>query len=170
MTTFARILTACALAVTSPLILAQSVPETLKPSADEHASFTLAAHGVQIYECRSKDDKTGWVFVAPEAQLYDEGRRVGSHYAGPTWELDDGSRVAGTVKARADAPLAGAIPWLLLTAKSVGTAGQLANITSIQRLNTSGGNAPTTGCATPADLGRMARIPYYTQYVYFKKK
>ncbi|XVJ69060.1 MAG: DUF3455 domain-containing protein [Rhizobacter sp.] len=170
MTPFARMMTACVLVASSPLVWAQSVPDTLKPGADEQASLTLAAHGVQIYECRSKDDKAEWVFLAPEAQLYEQGRHVGSHYAGPTWELDDASRVVGTVKARENAPLSGAIPWLLLNTRSVGTTGQLANTSSIQRVNTAGGAAPTSSCATPADLGRVARVPYYTQYVFFKKK
>jgi hypothetical protein len=170
MTTFARMMTTCLLAASPSLIWAQSVPDLLRPGADEQAAFTLAAHGVQIYECRSKDDKVDWAFLAPEAQLYEQGRHVGSHYAGPTWELDDASRVVGSVKARENAPLSGAIPWLLLTTKSVGTTGQLANTTSIQRVNTAGGTAPTSSCTTPADVGRVARVPYYTQYVFFKKK
>ena len=73
--------------------------------------------------------------------------RIGRHYAGPHWEALDGSKIAGTVKERADAPLADAIPWLLLTAKSVGPEGSFSKVTSIQRVNTVGGVAPTTGCS-----------------------
>src|SRR5207245_8699331 len=97
----------------------------------------VAARGVQIYECRVKKDSpqaTEWAFVAPEAELWDaQGKRVGKHYAGPHWEHVDGSKVFGTVKARADAPMAGAIPWLLLKTKSVGPDGAYAKVTSIQR-------------------------------------
>jgi hypothetical protein len=71
------------------------------------------------------------------------------------------------VKARADAPQAGAIPWLLLTTTSQGGAGVLAAVTSIQRVQTVGGTAPASGCAAPADLGKEARVPYTAQYLYF---
>src|SRR6202008_2724050 len=88
-----------------------SVPEALKPGANESLAMVVAAKGVQIYECRAGQ----WAFVAPEAELFDaSGRKIGRHYAGPQWESADGSRIAGTVKARADAPVPGAIPWLLL--------------------------------------------------------
>jgi hypothetical protein len=60
-----------------------------------------------------------WVFKAPEADLTgDKGERIGRHYGGPTWEANDGSKVVGEVLQRADAPRAGAVPWLLLKAKS----------------------------------------------------
>jgi hypothetical protein len=38
------------------------------------------------------------VLKAPDADLFDEGgRRIGRHFAGPTWEAsDDGSKVIGT--------------------------------------------------------------------------
>ena len=100
------------------------VPENLKPATDETLVAAVAAHGVQIYECRARKDQAQameWAFVAPEAELLDSrGRVVGKHYAGPSWESTDGSKVAGSVKARADAPSAGTIPWLLLTTKSFG--------------------------------------------------
>ena len=51
--------------------------------------------------------------MAPEAELFDgDGKRVGHHFASPRWEADDGSRIVGSVKARADAPQRGAIAWL----------------------------------------------------------
>jgi Protein of unknown function (DUF3455) len=91
---------------------APAVPDSLKPAATEQLLATVAARGVQIYECRAKKDDPGatqWAFVAPEADLFDtQGRLVGKHYAGPKWQSLDGSKVAGTVKASADAPLAAA--------------------------------------------------------------
>jgi len=45
-------------------------------------------------------------------------KKIGKHYAGPTWESNDGSKVVGEVKARDDGPAPTAIPWLLLSAKS----------------------------------------------------
>src|SRR5262249_6595349 len=77
------------------------VPDRLKPPAGESLVMVAAARGVQIYECREKKDQAGayeWAFVAPEADLFDAGgRRIGRHYAGPTWESSDGSKVQGTV-------------------------------------------------------------------------
>ena len=89
----------------------------------------LAAEGVQIYACETKDGRADWAFKAPEAMLFDrDGRQVGTHFGGPTWKLDDGSAVVGEVMSRADAPEAGAIPWLLLRAKSHAGSGALSRV------------------------------------------
>ncbi len=72
-----------------------------------------------------------WAFVAPEAELLDaRGAIAGTHYAGPHWESRDGSKIVGSVTARADAPRADAIPWLLLSTRSVGGPGRFANVTA----------------------------------------
>src|ERR1700716_1553481 len=100
------------------------MPDKLKPSANESLAMIVSAKGVQIYECRAKKDQAGgyeWAFMAPEADLFDgRGNRIGRHYAGPHWESNDGSKILGAVKERANAPVADAIPWLLLSSKSVG--------------------------------------------------
>src|SRR5262245_10394486 len=127
------------------------VPDKLKPAASEALAMIVPARGVQIYECRARTaPEVGytWAFVAPEADLFDaRGDKIGRHYAGPHWESRDGSKVVGTLKERADAPVTGAIPWLLLTAKSVGPAGSFSRVTSIQRVNTAGGVAPPSECS-----------------------
>jgi Protein of unknown function (DUF3455) len=146
------------------------VPDKLKPPANEAPTLMLSAKGVQIYECRAKADQAGayeWTFVAPEAELFDvHGSKAGHHYAGPHWESRDGSKIVGTVKERADAAEAGAIPWLLLTAKSVGPEGTLSKITSVQRINTAGGVAPKSGCSS-ATAGRQVRVDYTADYYFF---
>jgi hypothetical protein len=150
--------------------VATPVPAQLQPAANERVLMTVPAVGVQVYECRAAKDKAGeyeWAFVAPEADLFDRaGTKIGRHYAGPHWEANDGSRVAGTVSARAAAPSADAIPWLLLAAKSAGPDGSFSRVTSIQRINTVGGNAPKSGC-TQATAGAPARVPYSADYVLF---
>jgi hypothetical protein len=162
---------ALAACVSTPPSAGTPVPDNLKPAATEGLVVTLAARGVQFYECRArKDDPQAaeWAFVAPEADLFDaRGKAVGKHYAGPHWESADGSKVAGSVKARADAPRAGSIPWLLLATKSVGPAGTFARVTSIQRVNTEGGLAPAAGECKAASLGQRARIAYTADYVLF---
>lgn len=149
------------------------VPEKLKPGSNESIVMIVPAKGVQIYECRAKKDQVGgyeWAFVAPEADLFDaRGNRIGRHYAGPHWESTDGSRILGTLKERADAPVADAIPWLLLAAKSVGPDGTFSKVTSIQRVNTVGGVAPAVGCSQAA-AGTPARINYTADYYFFTTK
>jgi Protein of unknown function (DUF3455) len=149
------------------------VPDKLTPGANESLAMIVPAKGVQIYECRAKKDPGGgyeWVFVAPEADLFDAyGKRIGRHYAGPHWESTDGSKILGTVKERGDAPVPDAIPWLLLTAKSVGSEGSFSRVTSIQRVNTVGGVAPKVGCSQ-AEAGTTARINYTADYYFFIAK
>jgi hypothetical protein len=107
--------------------------------------------------------------VAPEADLFDAGgNRIGRHYAGPHWESADGSKVLGTVKERADAPAADAIPWLLLNAKPAGSEGSFSKVTSIQRVSTVGGVAPEAGCSQTA-IGTTARIKYTADYYFFTR-
>src|SRR5688572_18252513 len=133
----------------------------------------VPAKGVQIYECGAKKDQAGayeWAFVAPEADLFNtSGQKLGRHYAGPHWESTDGSKIAGTVKERADAPQADIIPWLLLVTKSVGSQGSLSKITSTQRVNTVGGVAAKTGCSQ-STVGTTARIPYTADYYFLTEK
>jgi hypothetical protein len=162
------LLAACASQPSAPPL---AVPDNLRPAANETLHSVIGAKGVQIYECRTKKDQpsaTEWAFVAPEAELYDaQGKLVGKHYGGPHWEASDGSKVVGAVKARADAPLAGAIPWLLLGAKSVGPAGTFSKITSIQRVSTVNGVAPSADSCTAATLGKQARVGYTADYRMF---
>jgi hypothetical protein len=146
------------------------VPDKLKPGAGESLAMIVAAKGVQIYECRAgKDAVAGyeWAFVAPEAELFDaHGNPIGRHGAGPQWQANDGSTIRATVKERANAPIAGAIPWLLLTARTVGPEGMFSKVTSIQRVNTAGGVAPATGC-TQDTVGRPARVDYTADYYFY---
>ena len=140
------------------------VPDNLKPTAGESLALVVPAKGVQIYECR--DSK--WAFVAPDAELFDRaGKKIGTHYAGPHWQATDGSKVVATVKSRADAPAPGAIPWLLLGAKSVGPEGAFSKVTSIQRVATVGGVAPAGACSQP---GERASVRYSADYYFFTSK
>jgi Protein of unknown function (DUF3455) len=150
---------------------ASTTPANLAPAANEVQVLRLPAVGVQIYECKVVDGKpAAWVFVSPEADLFDEsGNRVGKHYGGPTWELNDGSKTVGTVKERANSTVVGAIPWLLLSAKSTGGAGKLEKVVSLQRINTVGGVAPAAGCSA-GDIGKQARVYYKADYVYYAAK
>jgi hypothetical protein len=140
-------------------------PASTAPPADEVVVLELAARGTQNYECRPKKDAPGqyeWVFLAPEADLFDgSGKKVGTHYAGPTWEsTQDGSKVVGAAKAHADSPEADAIPWLLLAVKEPPAEGTFAGITNVQRAETHGGKAPAGGCQP----GETRKVPYRAAY------
>ena len=146
------------------------VPDELRVPFGQTLLLEARATGVQVYECRaSKDDaaRFEWSFKAPEAELFDAtGKKIGRHYAGPTWESNDGSKVVGAVKAQRDAPEADAIPWLLLTAKSTSGGGVLGRTASIQRVGTVGGRAPASGCSR-AQAGQEARVAYRASYYFY---
>jgi hypothetical protein len=145
------------------------VPANLAPPTSSVLLFELAARGEQIYACEADpDDATAfvWSFTAPQAELLNaRGEVVGSHFAGPTWQGQDGSAVVGAVLERADAPEAGAIPWLLLEATSHEGSGAFSTVTHVQRLNTVGGVAPAEGC-DEAHEGEEARVLYEATYAF----
>jgi len=112
----------------------------------------------------------------------DKDRQIITHFLSPnpderdtprvTWQHSrDTSTVWAVAIASSSDPKfveSGAIPWLLLQvvgAKSGPTGGdRLTATTFIQRLNTSGGVAPSTGCASSTDVGAMAFVPYTADY------
>lgn len=81
-------------------------PAAIAAPADCFAAITWGAAGTQNPECKA-DSKGAfaWMFTAPEADLMGADKaRAGTHGAGPFWLAQDGSKVNGSVKARADAP------------------------------------------------------------------
>jgi hypothetical protein len=150
-----------------------SIPENLRATAAETRYLETKATGVQIYECSAAANdpmRFEWTFKAPEADLFDAaGQRIGRHYAGPTWESNDGSKVVAGVKARSDAPDANAIPWLLLGTKSTAGSGVFSRTSSIQRVSTVGGAAPAEACSQ-SDAGKVARVKYEAAYYFYARK
>ena len=152
------------------------VPEVAAPlrvPPTQVLSLRVRATGVQVYVCtpdKADSTRSEWVFSAPTADLFDRsGKRMGRHYAGPTWEADDGSKVVGEVVARDGAPDSSAIPWLLLRATSATGHGILNQTRSIQRLHTVGGKAPADGCSA-ARSGAEARVPYTADYLFYRER
>jgi len=149
-----------------------AMPDPLLPPHELSLAMIVPAKGVQIYECRAgKAPGTfEWAFVAPDAELFDvRGKRIGHHGAGPFWAAADGSRIVGSVKARADAPVPGAIPWLLIATRNEGGDGTFAGVAMIQRVNTAGGVAPTAPCARET-LGTPARVAYTADYHLYRAR
>jgi hypothetical protein len=149
---------------------AEPVPDSLAPPAGLKRVLEASATGVQIYRCGPPKSPEGapaavWNFEAPRATLTDQrGEGVANHYAGPTWEAPDGSKITGKVAAKADAKEAGAIPWLLLKTESAGKPGRFDQVRAVQRLFTSGGSAPQGACSK---VGEVLEVPYRAMYVFW---
>lgn len=151
-----------------------AVPAAIATAPHQPLAMSVAAKGVQIYECRAtqvagdaRQARHEWAFVAPEAELIDvDGHAIGHHGAGPHWTFEDGTRITGRVTGRAEATQAGAIPWLLLESRTSGPINRFSDLRSIQRINTSGGKAPAEACQ-PGDAGSRVRVPYTADYLFY---
>jgi len=145
-------------------------PEILRVPDGQKVLLKALGKGVQIYECKATAADLGkfdWTFKAPEADVTNKhGKKIGKHYGGPTWEANDGSKVIGAVLQKADAPRSGAVPWLLLKAKTNEGTGTFARVTYIQRVDTEGGVAPAVGC-DQAHVNTEARVDYRANYYFY---
>ena len=123
---------------------------------------TLHAEGAQVYECKvGTDGKLTWQIREPIATLFFDGKTIGRHYVGPTWEHTDGSIVVGKVVGIVFGATANDIPWLKL--EVIG--GMLSGVMTIQRINTKGGMAQ--GPCDHADM--YLSVPYSAEYVFLGK-
>jgi hypothetical protein len=170
------------------------IPDQLKPPADNELFLKAQGVGTQNYICMPSGSGVSWAFLGPQATLFvtipfpgrEIRQQVATHFLSPnsaengtprpTWQ---GSVDTSAVWARAIVTVndpsvvaPGAIPWLLLQVVGnrpgmLGAPG-LAQTTFVQRLNTSGGVAPSTGCAATTDIGHTAFVPYSTDYYFYK--
>ena len=171
----ARLFVLLAFAVLAPAALAQEETRTpdlptplcdsIRVDAGHEVAFHTYAVSVQVYRWNG----SSWVFVEPVANLYaDKGfhGQVGTHYAGPTWESNSGSKVvARRVVNTGCTPDANAIPWLLLETVTADGPGLFNSTTFIQRVNTTGGLAPTTP-GTAVD--EVKEVPYTAEYFFYR--
>jgi hypothetical protein len=160
-----RSLTFATLVLFAVSVAAQNIPAKLAAPKGGVLAGKYAAKGAQIYVCGIRGIANEWNFKAPEAELIDaHGRLFAKHYAAPTWEAPDGSKIVGKVLVSAPAPKAGAIPWLLLSAEA-SASGVLAGVRFVQRVNTSGGVGSTGACLT---VGTERRVAYTANYIFYK--
>jgi hypothetical protein len=166
---FATLLVATS-TVLSFSVAAQQVPQQLQPPAKDQLLLQVHGKGDQVYTCSSAAVQYTWTLKAPDAQLFDKnGKPFGKHFAGPSWEANDGSRVTGKAIADAPSPDADSIPWLLVNIVSHDGSGVLSRATTIQRLNTKGGKAPVSGCDA-SHGGKEVRVSYSADYVFYAPK
>jgi hypothetical protein len=125
----------------------------------------LQAAGAQIYVCaKNAAGALNWTFREPVATLLEEGKTVGRHFVGPTWEFVDGSRVVGEVAGKAPGATAKDIPWLKLSVKDPQTSGPAAGATSVLRIDTKGG-VFEGACESE---GELHSEPYTATYIFVK--
>ena len=132
----------------------------------ETVVLTAHAEGAQVYECKAgADGKLAWAFREPIASLLVDGKTVGRHFAGPTWEHVDGSSVIARSAGSAPGATANDIPWLKLQVTAPHGKGVLTGVTTVQRINTKGGKLE--GACDKA--GTFKSAPYSAEYVFLKK-
>ena len=166
------------------------VPANIAVPDSSHAFLVGRGVGTQNYSCAPGKSlgRVAWTLFTPEATLFDDFRgQLTTHFFSPnpaeggivraTWE---GSRDTSMVWAKVNASSTDpnfvnqdAVAWVLLQ-RVGGQAGPtggdtFAGTTFIQRLNTVGGLAPSTGCDTPQDIGKKAFIPYTADYFFYTK-
>jgi hypothetical protein len=156
--------------IVAALLLPMSAASAQAPDAIAAPGETLVAtthaQGAQIYECKADaSGKLAWQFREPVATLLVDGKTVGRHYAGPNWEMADGSAIVAKVSGRADGASPADIPLLKLEVVSRRGAGLLSDVVTIQRINTKGGVA--AGACPKA--GAFLSVPYSADYAFFKK-
>jgi hypothetical protein len=138
-----------------------------------------------------------WTLFTPRATLFAQNlKEITTHYFSPnphepspspltdgpiraTWQHSkDSSLVWGKVvpgDSSTDAAYVapGAIPWLRITVAGTedGPTGgdTLSATTYLHRVNTSGGIAPSTGCASSADVGKQAFVHYTADYYFYRQ-
>lgn len=140
---------------------------SIKVEEGNKLAFHVYARGVQVYRWNAVT--ANWDFVAPVATLYAEENyfgEVGNHSFGPTWQSKSGSLVeARRVLGTGCTPDSSAIAWLLLKKYRTEGNGIFASVTFIQRVNTTGGLAPTTPGETD---GEIKEIPYTAEYYFYR--
>jgi hypothetical protein len=191
----AALVVAAMLALPQPALAAQieppPVPENVQVPEGNELFLVGHATGTQNYICLPAESGVAYKLFTPQATLFDgagKPKEFSTHYFSPnplengkiraTWQdSKDSSLVWGEVKAgnASSDPVyveAGAIPWLLVTVVGTQegpTGGDLfSDTTYIQRLSTSGGVAPSTGCAESGDIGSQAFVPYTTDYYFYR--
>ena len=186
---------ATALAVASMIALQQRahaeaatpphVPSAIQVPGGSKPFLAGHAVGTQNYVCLPSAAGFAWTLFTPQAALFDDGNSpVTTHFFSPnpfengkvraTWQhVRDTSTVWGESVVPSSDPAfvaPGAIPWLRI--KVVGRDGPthghaLTATTYVQRLNTVGGIAPSTGCAQSTDVGKQAFVPYTADYYFY---
>jgi hypothetical protein len=146
------------------ILLLQAKPgaSSVDVPAGTQLLLEVTGDGSQIYSC----SEGHWTLKAPDAKLIDaEGQVIGTHFAGPTWHLQDGSEIKGKAIANQPAKDGSSIPWLLVQAVPGSGSGQFAKVAYIRRTETRGGAADSGTCTNGEE-----KIPYKAKYSFYTVK
>jgi hypothetical protein len=145
------------------------IPAGIQTPTGEKLILRAQASGTQIYVCgQGADGKSQWTLKGPQADLHDrKGAVIGHHYAGPAWKHNDGSEVTGKAVAKVDSPDPKSIPWLLLTASGHSGDGVFAQVTSVQRIHTKGGQPPPATDCDASKVNTEAKSGYTADYYFY---
>jgi hypothetical protein len=174
------------------IIKPPTVPPEIEVPSGNLAYLKGSAVGTQNYICLPSGASFAWKFVAPQATLFvnfkwingEVRQQITTHFLSPnpfekgtpraTWQSSGDTssvwaKAIGTVTVPSLVP---SIPWLLLEvvgAQAGPTGGDLlAHTTFLQRVNTSGGVMPSTGCTQSTEVGSTAFVPYTADYFFYK--
>jgi hypothetical protein len=166
-----------------------SVPSDIQVPEGYRAFREGFAVGTQNYICLPSGSGFAWTFFGPQATLFNhDDHQVITHFLSPnpiesgtpraTWQHSQDTSTVWAVAIASSSDVAfvapGAIPWLLLEvigAQDGPTGGHKLTATIlIQRLNTSGGVVPSTGCTLSTDVGKRALVPYTADYFFYKAR
>jgi hypothetical protein len=143
-------------------VTAQTASSSIDLPPGAHLLLSAKGEGAQIYTCTEGH----WVLKAPDAKLLDAaGKQIGTHFAGPTWRLNDGSEVKGKAIGSQPSPDSGSVAWLLVQAIPGSGKGKFAAVAYIRRTNTSGGAAPKEACT-----GGVLSEQYRADYTFYSAK
>jgi hypothetical protein len=160
--------------------LPANIPTEVQVLPPNKVFFVGHAEGTQNYVCLPSGDGFKFKLFTPQATLFNgANKELTTHYFSPnpaekgtvraTWQHSrDTSTVWG--KITGNAPVEGAIDLLRveITGAHDGPTGgnALTHTTFIQRLNTSGGVAPS-GCSSLENVGATAFVPYTADYFFY---
>lgn len=143
---------------------APDVPAEISVGDTNKVHFHGFGVGAQVYTWQG----SSWSSAVPDATLFDDdGNIVATHFKGPTWQSNSGSKVVGKLPPSGAVTVdTNAIPWLRLQAVMPQGPGIFANTTFIQRVNTIGGKTPSTNGVF---IGQIARVPYTADYFFYRQ-
>jgi hypothetical protein len=164
------------------------VPAELQVPPGNTAFLVGHAVGTQNYVCLPSGAGFAWTLFTPQATLFDDAaNQVITHFFSPnpaengtiraTWQhsVDTSAVWAAAVSSSTDPRFVrkGAVPWVLLKEAGVqegpGGGDTLSVTTFVQRVNTHGGVALSSDCASPEDVGKKAFVPYTADYFFYRE-
>jgi len=167
---FLTVPTMLALAAHAAVSEPNGIAGAMRPPPGEQPAFVLTARGAQVYECKpdpSDPNVFRWTFTRPDALLYDGTTELARHVSSNQWESStERGSITGFLAAIQDAGR-GNLPWARYRTAPADAAGMFASVSTILRVNTSGGIAPAAGCDA-LHTGESTSVPFSADFYFYK--